>query len=261
MKKIYFISGLPRSGSTLLCNLLAQNPKFNSTATSGCLDVLFAIRNNWDTLIEHKAGPCPERQKNVLKAAFAAYHSDMEKPIVFDKSRGWLAYIEFIENIIGEKVKVLVPIRPVIDILASFEMLYRETSKVRRAPGEAENYFQFQTVQGRCNYWMKPEQPVGLALSRLGDVTRRGLSDRLHFVQFDKFTSNPGQSMKEIYAFLGEKYFEHNFNHVEQVTKEDDDVFGFVNLHKIRNKIEPVKSRAREVLGQDICEFFTKSPS
>ena len=34
----HFISGLPRSGSTLLANLLAQNPRFHSTATSGILN-------------------------------------------------------------------------------------------------------------------------------------------------------------------------------------------------------------------------------
>lgn len=36
-KKYYFISGLPRSGSTLLANILAQNPRFHATATSGIL--------------------------------------------------------------------------------------------------------------------------------------------------------------------------------------------------------------------------------
>jgi sulfotransferase len=257
MKTLYFISGLPRAGSTLLANILAQNPRFHSTHTSGCLDVLFAIRNNWDTLIEHKAHPVPEKLLSVLRAVFTAYHDDVTRPVVFDKSRGWLTYIEFIENIMGCKAKVLVPVRPVIDILASFEKLYRETSKVRRVPGEAENYFQFQTVQGRCNYWMRQEQPVGLALNRLGDVTKRGLQDRLHFVPFDILTTNPEKKMKEIYDFLGEKYYKHNFDHVEQVTQEDDEIHGFVNLHKIRNKVEPVKSSALEILGEDVCKIIT----
>ncbi len=33
--------------------------------------------------------------------------------------------------------------------------------------------------------------------------------------------------------------FAHNFNHVEQVTQEDDTVYGFKDLHQIRNKVEP----------------------
>jgi len=32
--QVHFISGLPRSGSTLLCALLRQNPRFSSAVTS-----------------------------------------------------------------------------------------------------------------------------------------------------------------------------------------------------------------------------------
>jgi sulfotransferase len=39
MKKIHFINGMPRSGSTLLCNILAQNPKFHVTPTSYVAEV------------------------------------------------------------------------------------------------------------------------------------------------------------------------------------------------------------------------------
>ena len=255
-KTVYFVSGMPRSGSTLLCNILFQNPKFHSTHTSGCMDVLFGIRNNWTNLTEHKAHPCPDKLNNVLKSAFEAYYSDIDRPVIFDKSRGWLAYIELLENIIGKKAKILVPIRPIPDIVASFESLYRETSKVRQPPGEAQNYFKFQTVQGRCDYWLQPDQVVGLSLNRLNDAIRRGLKDRLHFVDFNQLTSSPDKTLRAIYSFLGEEYYNHNFDYVEQVTSEDDEIHGFVNLHKIRNKVEPVKSRAEEVLGKDIVQHI-----
>jgi sulfotransferase len=193
-----------------------------------------------------------------LKSTLQAYYHDIEKPIIIDKSRGWISYVELIEEITGCKAKILVPIRPVPDVLASFEVLYRETSKVKQPPGEAENYFQFQTTKGRCEFWMRPDQPVGLAINRLDDVVRRGLKDRLHFVEFGRLTNNPKQKMKEIYEFLGEEYYEHNFDHVEQVTKEDDEIHGFINLHKIRNKVEPVPSKAKEILGEDIVKLYTR---
>lgn len=253
-KTIYFVSGLPRSGSTLLCNILAQNPRFHATETSACLDVLFGIRNQWNNLIEHKASPCPDRLETVLKAVFAAYHKDVQKPVVFNKSRGWLGYIEFAEAIIGSKIKIIVPIRPVAEILASFEVLYRETSKIRQPPGEAQNYFKFQTVQGRCDYWLQNDQVVGLSLNRLQDAIRRGFGDRLCIVGFNELTNKPSETMSKIYKFLGEENYNHNFDYVEQVTHEDDDVHGFVNLHKIRNKVEPVKAKANEILGKDLVE-------
>lgn len=46
-KSIYFLAGLPRSGSTLLANILAQNPSIYVTPTSGIVDMLVQVRNSW----------------------------------------------------------------------------------------------------------------------------------------------------------------------------------------------------------------------
>ena len=85
MKNFYFISGLPRSGSTLLCNILAQNENlFVSKATSGCHDVLFGVRNQWDKLIEHQAeGVDYDQLKRVLSGILHNYHST-DKNIIID---------------------------------------------------------------------------------------------------------------------------------------------------------------------------------
>ena len=45
MKKIFFNSSLPRSGSTLLQNLIAQNPEFYCTPTSGLGDLILNAKN------------------------------------------------------------------------------------------------------------------------------------------------------------------------------------------------------------------------
>ena len=84
MKNFYMVSGLPRSGSTLLCNILAQNKDlFVSKATSGCVDVLFNIRNQWDTLIEYKAeGVDYDQLKRVLQNVLNSYHSTDKNNIV-----------------------------------------------------------------------------------------------------------------------------------------------------------------------------------
>jgi len=84
MKNFFFISGLPRSGSTLLCNILAQNDNlFVSKATSGCHDVLFNTRNQWDRLIEHQAeGIDYDQLKRVLISILNSYHSKDKNLIV-----------------------------------------------------------------------------------------------------------------------------------------------------------------------------------
>jgi sulfotransferase len=165
----------------------------------------------------------------------------------------WLAHIELLEQVLGCAPKILVPMRPVVNVLASFEKLYRETVKVRQPPGEAENYFDFQTVEGRCRHWLRGSSPVGLAVNRVRDAMQRGHGPKLHVVGFNELTTDPEKKMRQVYEFLGEPHFPHDFDHVEQVTREDDEVHGFVNLHKIRPRVQPAINDAHAVLGTELA--------
>lgn len=249
---LHFISGMPRSGSTLLCNILAQNPRFQTTHTSGCLDVLFAARNSWDRLIEHQAHPLPATKKRVLQSILRAYYADAERPVVFDKSRGWLAYLEMAEELLERPARVLVPVRPLPDILASMEKLHRRTSRLKQPPGEAEHYFALQTVEGRCQYWMSGDNLVGLAYNRVRDALRRLPRDRLLLIDFDDFTGHPQATLGRIYDFLGEKIYPHDLERIEQVTVEDDTLHGYDGLHQIRPRLEQAVTTAESVLGREL---------
>jgi sulfotransferase len=55
MKKIYFLSGLPRSGSTVLAALLQQHPEMHTTATSGLLDMLVGTLKAWADSLSQKS--------------------------------------------------------------------------------------------------------------------------------------------------------------------------------------------------------------
>ena len=54
-KKINVICGLPRSGSTLLCNILNQNPDFHASSTSPLAQTLGALSQFLSTSPEVKS--------------------------------------------------------------------------------------------------------------------------------------------------------------------------------------------------------------
>lgn len=252
----FFIAGLPRSGSTLLCNILAQNQRFHVTGTSGIMDVMFGVRNQWDNLVEFKAAPNDPAKLRVLRGILDSYYSDIDKPVIFDKCRGWLSLLEMAEAVLGHKAKVLVPVRDIRDVLASFEKLWRANAATAQTSSEqGSNYFKFQNVEGRVDSWLSADQPVGLAYNRIRDAIVRGFGDRMFFVEYEKLTRNPQKVMADIYAFLGEKPFSHNFEHVEQVTWEDDSIHGFKNLHTIRQKVEPMPPQWDKILGSFAEKF------
>lgn len=248
-KIIHFISGMPRAGSTILGNILAQNPRFHVTPTSGLIDAVLELRNKFNQIPDFKAAPNEAGKMASVRGALFGFFDPVDRPVVFDKNRAWLSELELAEVLLERKAKVLVNVRPIPEILASLERLWRDNKAFRRIQQQEMHVVEFQSLEGRCNIWLQPAHIVGLAYMRIQDALTRGFRDRMHFVDFDHLTRNPADALQAIYRFLDEEPFTHDFEHVEQVTVEDDLVHGIEGLHDIRPAVRPVPLRAKEVLG------------
>jgi sulfotransferase len=256
-KKFYFISGLPRSGSTILCNLLLQNPNFHATSTSSLLDLILQLRDNWSSIEGHKANPEGQDKWKVIKSVVENYHNT-DRPIIFDKNRGWAAHIEFIEKVLGYEVRIICCVRNLEDIISSFEKLFRKERNSMEIHGEFKNP-KMKTLQGRCETFTADEGVIGRPYINLKDAFDRGLESRIVLLPYEFFTNNPEESMKSIYEFIDEPYFKHNFENIEQKIFENDIGYGWgENLHKIKEgRVIPTKSDAKFVLGEKLAEFYS----
>ena len=91
--KFNVIGGLPRSGSTLLCNILNQNPKFHASSTSMITPVLNTMSNMLSKSTEIKGElqkdrkKTEERMRQLLRGVVEGWYKDYD--VVFDKCRGW----------------------------------------------------------------------------------------------------------------------------------------------------------------------------
>jgi sulfotransferase len=249
-KAIHFIAGMPRAGSTLLGNILAQNPRFHVTPTSGLIDALVDLREKFNTLPDFKAAPNEAGKMAAVRGALHGYFDPVDRPVVFDKNRAWLSELEMAEALLERRAKVVVCVRDIAEILVSLEKLWRDNKAFRKIQQQEMHVVEFQSLEGRCNIWLQPAHIVGLSYIRIQDALTRGFADRLHFVHFDRLTRDPAGTMRGIYRFLDEPPFTHDFEHVEQVTIEDDVAHGIVGLHDIRPAVRPVGKRAKEVLGE-----------
>ena len=76
-----------------------------------------------------------------------------------------------------------------------------------------------------------------------GKPVTRGWKEQMHFIDYRDLTNDPEGTLTGIYRFLEIPPHAHNFQHFEQVTVEDDFVYGFKDLHIIRPKVEPQPSQ------------------
>lgn len=261
-KQIYFLAGLPRSGSTLLANILAQNNSIYVTPTSGIVDMLVQVRNNWDRNDAFQAADrkqSEETKERVLRAMLQAYFAHAEQPICLDKNRYWTEFLEMGALLVGgrDKVKVLVTVRDMRDVLASFESLYRKTSALGQIQQEAQMALKFKTALGRVETFIDDSQPVGRAYVAIRDAVTRGWLNNMYFIDYEDLTRRPKTTLEGIYRFLGMEPREHDFDRVEQVTFEDDFVYGFKDLHRIRAEVKPQEPQWPKVFDDAVFQTPT----
>lgn len=258
-KSLFFCAGLPRSGSTLLCNILAQNESFHVTATSGIVDVLRVIRDMFDRNPSFKAMPNEERttvKLDTAAGALSGYFTNNTEPVCIDKSRGWPGLLEFMSSVFGDRdsIKLLVTVRDVRDVLASFEKLYRITSAQHPAPLETIDG-KPSTALARAYALMEPGRVVGSSLIGIKDAVTRGWASNMLFVDYDLLTTRTEYVLRDIYSHFGLPYYgQHNFVKVEQRTEEDDSVHGYLGLHKIRSTIERQPPQWPQVYDKQVVE-------
>jgi sulfotransferase len=145
-------------------------------------------------------------------------------------------------------------VRNLKDVFASMEKNYRKNPE-KQDPILDWSKMQGTSVAKRIDIWAQ-NPPVGIALERLSEIFRMGLVKHIHFVKFEDLCMYPEETMKSVYEYLGVPHYEHDFDNIEQVTKEDDAVYGAFGDHVIRQKLEVVPSKAKDVLGKDIVDWI-----
>ncbi len=258
-KNFFFLSGLPRSGSTLLANLLAQNKSIHVSGTSGILEMCLNVRNHWPKITEFQAldpQMSTVRRIGTLRGMIRGYYADVGQNVVIDKNRQWPAHMEMAETIFECKPKVIVTVRDVRDVLASFERKWRETKADTQVSQEEANIDAFRTVAGRCRVLTSSNQVVGSAVVAIVDAVARGWRSHIHFVDYDKLCADPLGQVGKIYNFLELDGFGHDDKNVSASIPERDDVYGWKNLHAIRAVIQPQEPQWPKYIPEIVADEY-----
>lgn len=259
-KTYYFMAGLPRSGSTLLSSILNQNPRFHSGPSSPVVPTMLALENSLSNDELFNAYPKPDQAKELIASVLDHFYSDVNKPVVIDKNRSWVNRPHYIRGYFDVEPKIICPVRDIAEILTSFITMCR-----RNPPGSGPrlNFIdeslvksgQALTDENRCRLIAGPGI-LGQSFDGIKAILEAGQDKIIHFVEYNDLLNKPQETMRKIYEFLDEEYYEHDFSNIENIHRENDSVvYGFNDMHEVRKELKNVAPKPEEVLPAEILKL------
>ncbi|MGZ3344419.1 MAG: sulfotransferase family protein [Caulobacteraceae bacterium] len=235
VQQLHAISGLPRSGSTLLSAILRQNPRFKAEVTSPLLMLCGAVQEKMTPQTEFHAFFDDERRRALLRGLFESYYRTANpKDTVFDTNRAWTAKSALLKDLYP-KARIICCVREVGWIIDSLEQLLRKT------PLQLSRVFAFKpgsSVYGRVETLMNSESGlIGLAWSGLREAWFGEDADRLIVIRYETLVRDPGGVMDRLYRELGEPHFAHDFNNLNYEATSYDADLGMPGLHTVKRTI------------------------
>jgi sulfotransferase len=204
--KFVGVTGLPRAGSTLLCQLLDQHPDIHCEGRSSPLcNTLLGIRRmvSDDTFFLSQLDTAFETSYAHLAAAMRGFlrgwHHDARATLVVDKNRAWLHAIELLLHIEPE-ARLIVCLRELGQIYGSIEAQHQRTILVDFIDHLAD-YDRF----GRADILFAKDKSIGaplISLHAVPDLPRK-VQERLYFLRFEDLMEAPAACLSHIFAWLG----------------------------------------------------------
>jgi len=252
-KQLLFLVAQPRSGNTLFASIMNQNPEIAATPNSITLEImkdLFLLKN---TDVFHNY-PDHKSLDNVLDSVFDTYYKDWPQRIIIDRgpvmTEGNFALMQ---KHYKRPFKCIILLRDLMDVLASYMQWYTEN------PDAFPNRYNLNTDDEKLAMIMNKDGAIAKSLESIKNSYN--YKDICHYVKYDDMVTNPEQEFIKIYQFMGEPYFNHRFNNLDQVNVNglfyDDKIVGS-NMHKLFDGpvrkvynpyIEKIPDRIRQKYG------------
>lgn len=240
-RKLVCVAGLPRAGSTLLCQLLAQHPGVYSPGHSSPLssllnDIRHRVSDNDFFLSQLDVDF--DRTYGQLVAAYRGFidgwFSRADSHVVVDKNRGWLGMVETLE-VLHPDYMILVCVRDLSQIFGSIEAQHHRTRLIDFPDHiDAHNPFvRADRLFGRGGI-------VGGPLSSIEYVRQikdTSIQDRILYVPFEYLVNNVVAGMREIFTKLGVEPIDIDPDNLTVAPHESDSYYRFKYRHETRSRL------------------------
>jgi sulfotransferase len=237
VERVHAISGLPRSGSTLLAAVLNQNPRFSANMTSPVYMLVTSLLEKMSPGKEFSSFFDDKCRTRVLRSVFDGYYyRHTGEDVVFDTNRLWPTKAAALKALYPN-CRLICCVRHVGWVIDSIERMLKAN------PLQTSRIFGFKPVDSiyvRVQSLMNTENGlIGLAWSALHEAWFAEDAARLIVVKYESFVQDPAKVIESIYKELGEKPFRHDFENVNYAEEEFDASMGMPGMHTVRRTIRP----------------------
>jgi sulfotransferase len=251
------IAGLPRAGSTLLCQLLAEHPDIHCEGHSSPLCsalamtrrtisddpfMLSQLDGHFDTSYGHL--------KSAMQGFLHGWYADCGKAVVADKNRAWLACIEFLLHL-EPQARLLVCVRELGQVYGSIEAQHQKTILLDFIDHLAD----FDRL-GRADQLFAADKSIGVPLAAIQAVQDlpQAVRERIFFVRFEDLVAQPVATMNQIYRWLGLAAHPIDPQQLQVRAHESDSHFRHKYLHRQSPGIAAPAAHAVPARVQDLIQ-------
>ena len=257
MQKLYFLGGLPRSGSTLLGSILNQHSEIYVSPTSPLGDVVTDIEKSFNRLDIQFTFDRQQISYNVYSSVLANFYKHIPKSIILDKHRFWGKNLDTVKKFLSNKPKIVATYRPIPEVITSYISLIERS---KQEDNFIDNHLRSDNMPITNNnradyiwrYYVSPSyESMVYGLNKYPEL--------IHLVEYNQLISNSQEELNKIYNFLEVPKETNNFKNIENSCGEQkDEKWGLIGLHDIRPNISKISQNPIDVIGEDDTELYSK---
>ncbi len=255
MKPFIMLSGLPRTGSQVLASILNQHPAFHASTTSPVVELLDNAVATWRASSGSIVNEYYDREANILRGLIVGAYLHIDAPILIDKNRLWPRKTAMMTKILGTKPKIILTVRPIPEILASYmTLIARNKDKVTFIDQDLIDSNTPINTRTRCallwnKYMSGPYESLRIGLNDPG-------LDKL-ILSYDDIVTQPQQTMNRVSEFIGVTSIEVETNNL--IPMPENDIFhgGLDGLHEVRKELGRISDLPENIIGHELTKLYT----
>ena len=220
------LSGLPRSGSTLLSAILSQNPKIHAEGNSAVCQLMWDCHVTCNTTANEqlRANNRDKTKDDLISSIPHIYYKDISEKIVVDKCRSWTLQpnIDLLKKYIDKNIKIIILTRPINEIVKSFIKLNKK------------NNIKVAEINIDDTFLKHNSEPIMRSFNGVLYAKNNNMNNNFLFITYNDLVKNTEETIKKIYDFCNWEYYQHDLKNIIAKYPENDEIYKLKEMHSIR---------------------------